>query len=104
MQRIALRDSNVKDFVQACRMAVGKAGEMLDCPVIVAWKDDRNGRSAPENPGAKAGLWRDYGERNEGVLELAVANDYHFVFTEAEAFDASELNATRDDNATRSCV
>ncbi len=90
MQRIALADGNVKDFVQACRTAVGKAGEMLVCPVIVAWKDDRNGRSDPEILGAKTDRWHDYGERDEGVLELEVANDYHFVFTEAEALDEPE--------------
>lgn len=102
MQRIALADNNVNDFVQARRTAVGKAGEMLARPVIVAWKDDRSGKSAPEIPGGKAGRWHDYGESNDGVLELEVANDYHFIFTEAEGFDEPDMNlATLDDNGTR---
>ncbi|HEY9097458.1 MAG TPA: AF1514 family protein [Thiobacillus sp.] len=102
MQRITLPDSNVKDFMQARRAAVGKAGEMLECPVIVAWKDDRNGRSAPDIPGGKENRWHDYGENNEGVLELEVASDYHFIFTEAEGFDEPDMNlATLNDNGMR---
>ena len=99
MQRIALPDTKVKDFAQARRAALDKAGEMLDSPVIVAWKDDTNGRSAPEIPGGKGSRWHDYGENNDGVMELQVGDAYHFIFTEADGFEEPDINLTSlDDN------
>ncbi len=101
MQRIALQDKTVSNFSQARRAAVGKAGEMLTRPVIVAWKDDTNGKSAPAIPGGKGDRWHDYGESNEGVLELEVGDAYHFIFTDADGFEEPDINlATLDDNGT----
>lgn len=102
MQRITLPDAGVSDFIQARRTAVDKAGEMLVRPVIVAWKDDEHGKSAPEIPGGKGSRWHDYGESNEGILELDVGDAYHFIFTEADGFTEPDMNlATLDDNGTK---
>lgn len=102
MQAIAVADHEVNGFVEARRVAVAKAGEVLARPVIVAWKDDTSGKSAPGIPGGTAGRWHDYGESNAGALELQVANDYHFIFTDAEGFDEPDTNlATLDDNGTK---
>jgi hypothetical protein len=92
MEKIALPDTNVSDFSQARRAAVHKAGDVLSRPVIVAWKDDNSGQSAPEIPGGKGDRWHDYGESNEGVLELQVGNAYHFIFMEAEGFVEPDIN------------
>jgi hypothetical protein len=89
----------VSDFSQARRAAVDKAGEVLARPTIVAWKDDTSGKMAPEIPGGKGDRWHDYGESNEGVLELQVGDGYHFIFTDADGFTEPDLNvATLDDN------
>lgn len=102
MQRIALHDQQVSNFGQARRVAVDKAGEFLARPVIVAWKDDQNGRFAPEIPGGMGDRWHDYGESNKGVLELEVGDAFHFIFTDAEGFEEPDLNlATLEDNGTR---
>lgn len=99
MQRIALQDMEVSSFSQARCAAVDKASEMLTRPAIVAWKDDRNGRMAPEIPGAKGDRWHDYGEHNNGTLELQIGDSYHFIFAEADGFVEPDTNlATLDDN------
>lgn len=101
MQKIELPNS-VGDFPQARRAAVGKAGEMLQRPVIVAWKDDTNGHFAPEIPGGKGDRWHDYGESNEGVLELQVGNAYHFIFMDAEGFIEPDINlASLEDHGAK---
>jgi hypothetical protein len=90
------------DFVQARHLAVGKATETLTKPVIVAWKDDNNGKFAPEIPGGTGDRWHVYGESNVGKLELKVADAYHFIFTESADFDEPDTNlATLEDNGTR---
>ncbi len=102
MESIALPDTNVSDFAQARRAAVEKAGEDLARPVIVAWKDDNSGKSAPEIPGGKDDRWHDYGESNEGVLELQVGNAYHFIFMDAEGFVEPDINlASLEDHGTK---
>ena len=102
MEKIELADTNVKDFAQARRAAVDKAGEVLSRPVIVAWKDDNSGKSAPEIPGGKGDRWHDYGESNEGVLELQVGNTYHFIFMEAEGFVEPDINlASLEDHGVK---
>ncbi|HQT30002.1 MAG TPA: AF1514 family protein [Thiobacillus sp.] len=101
MQTITLAGQPVNDFSQARSMAVVKACETLTDPVIVAWKDDKTGHFAPDIPGGKGERWHDYGESNDGVLELQVADDYHFIFTEAASFDEPDLNLTSlEDNGT----
>lgn len=102
MEKIELPDTNVRDFAQARRAAVDKAGEVLTRPVIVAWKDASSGKSAPEIPGGKGDRWHDYGESNEGVLELQAGNTYHFIFMEAEGFDEPDLNlASLEDHGVK---
>lgn len=103
MQTITISAQNTAiDFAQAHHLAVGKACETLTKPVIVAWKDDTNGKSAPEIPGGTGYRWHDYGESNVGKLELKVADAYHFIFTESADFDEPDLNlATLEDNGTR---
>ncbi|MDP3585726.1 MAG: AF1514 family protein [Thiobacillus sp.] len=99
MQTITLADMEVRDFSQARRAAVDKAGEVLARPTIVAWKDDKSGKMAPEIPGGKGDRWHDYGESNEGVLELQIGKAYHFIFTDADGFTEPDMNlATLDDN------
>lgn len=101
MQKVTLAETEVSNFMQARLAAVHKAGEMLVRPVIVAWKDDENGKSAPEIPGGKGARWHDYGENNEGILELDVGEAYHFIFAEADGFTEPDINlATLDDNGT----
>jgi hypothetical protein len=49
----------------------------------------------------KQGIFRrhDYGEHNEGVLELQIGQAYHFIFTDADGFTEPDMNlATLDDN------
>ena len=82
------------DFSSARRAAVGKAREVLADPVIVAWKDDDSKRSGPEIPGGSDDRWHDYGESNGGRLELTVGDRFHFIFTEADAFEEPDLNLT----------
>jgi len=90
------------DFTQARLTAVGKAGEDLTKPVIVAWKDDRNGKFAPAIPGGTGDRWHDYGTSNEGMLELQVADKFHFIFTDADGFDEPDTNLTSlEDNGTK---
>jgi hypothetical protein len=102
MERIELPDTSAGDFSQARLAAVHKAGEVLSRPVIVAWKDDNSGQSAPEIPGGKGDRWHDYGESNEGVLELQVGNAYHFIFMEAEGFVEPDINlASLEDHGTK---
>lgn len=102
MQTITVpSQQTVTDFSQARQLAVGKAKEILAKPVIVAWKDDRNGKFAPEIPGGRGDRWHDYGESNDGKLELQVGDAFHFIFTEAAGFDKPDTNlATLEDNGT----
>ena len=54
MQTLTVPTQNSEtDFSQARHIAVSKANELLIKPVIVAWKDDQNGKFAPEIPGGK---------------------------------------------------
>lgn len=100
MQTLTIQNP-ASDFSQARHIAVGKASELLTKPVIVAWKDDKNGKFAPEIPGGKGDRWHDYGESNDGKLELQVGKDFHFIFTEAADFDEPDLNlATVEHNGT----
>ena len=95
------------DLTEARRQAVGKAGEMLNEPVIVAWKDDRTGRFGPEIPGAAKDRWHEYGESNAGSLEVSVGNEYHFIFAEAADVEEPELNLsniTQGDGTTFLCL
>ncbi|MFA5627424.1 MAG: AF1514 family protein [Thiohalomonadaceae bacterium] len=103
MQTIKLPDQTTPmDFTQARLTAVGKAGEVLTKPVIVAWKDDRNGKFAPAIPGGTGDRWHDYGTSNEGMLELQVADKFHFIFTDADGFDEPDTNLTSlEDNGTK---
>ncbi|MDA8129840.1 MAG: AF1514 family protein [Betaproteobacteria bacterium] len=106
MERIAMPNIKVQGFAQARRAAVDKAGEILKRPVIVAWKDDKSGISAPEIPGGRDGRWHDYGESNDGVMELDVGDAYHFIFTEAEGFEEPDINlvSLEDNGATFLCL
>ena len=102
MQTITIPQHTTTNFAQARQLAVGKANEMLTKPVIVAWKDDQNGKFAPEIPGGTGDRWHDYGESNYGTLELQVGDAFHFIFTEAADFDEPDLNlASLEDNGTR---
>lgn len=95
------------DFLAARRQAAGKAGEILSDPVIVAWKDDKTGRSGPEIPGGASDRWHDYGESNGGKLELTVGDDFHFIFTEAAEFESPDLNLSsisESDGTTILCL
>lgn len=95
------------DFSEARRRAVSKAGEILSDPVIIAWKDDKADRFAPEIPGGKGDRWYDYGESNGGKLELTVGDNFHFIFNEASDFEKPDLNVSsiaEDDGSTILCL
>lgn len=95
------------DFVEARRQAVGKAGEVLSKPVIIAWKDDKTRRFGPEIPGGSDDRWHDYGESYGGRLELTVGDDFHFIFTEASDFEEPDLNLAsiaEEDGTTILCL
>jgi hypothetical protein len=99
MQTFHLNSTPDNSFQQARAAAVGKAREMFAKPVIVAWKDDNSGKFAPEIPGGKGDRWHDYGEHNDGKLELQVGDKFHFIFTDASDFDEPDLNvATLEHN------
>ncbi len=83
--------ANPTDFSDARRAAFGKAAEKLSQPVIIAWKDDKTDRFAPEIPGGKGDRWHDYGESNGGKLELNVGHDFHFIFSEAADFEEPDI-------------
>jgi hypothetical protein len=85
-------DKSRVDFHQARISAVGKAGETLKQPVIIAWKDDDKGQLAPEIPGGATDRWQDYGENFGGKLEINVGEHFHFIFTEATDFDEPDIN------------
>ena len=91
IMNIKTDNSNI-DFNQARHAAVGKAGEQLRQPVIIAWKDDGKGQLAPEIPGAAEDRWQDYGKNFGGKLEVNVGDDYHFIFSEAADFDEPDIN------------
>lgn len=93
---LTVKDASM-DFSKARHQAVIKADEMLSDPVIVAWKDDRSKRFAPEIPGGKEDRWHDYGENFGGKLEMNVGDKFHFIFTEAADFDQPDLNLTSID-------
>lgn len=102
MQTLSIPASSTIDFAQARLQAVAKACETLDEPVIVAWKDDTTGKSAPEIPGGSADRWHGYGENNAGTLELKVGDNFHFIFTESSGFDEPDMNlASLEDNGTK---
>jgi hypothetical protein len=82
------------DFASALDTAVVAARTHVAEPVIVAWKDDSAGQSAPEISGGKGERWQDHGESSGGALELTVSSDYHFIFTDASAFDKPDINLT----------
>lgn len=95
------------DFSEARRQAVDKAGERLARPVIIAWHDDRSKLSGPVVPGGTEDRWHDYGESYGGKLELTVADDYHFIFAEAEDFEEPDLNLSsihEQDGTTILCL
>lgn len=95
------------DFMDARQKAVKKAVEILPEPVIVAWRDDKTGQSAPEIPGGSPTRWHDYGENYGGQLELTVDKKYHFIFSDASAFTTPELalkNLTTDDGTEFLCL
>jgi len=81
-----------KDFKSARELAVSKAEERLPEPVIVAWKDDRTGKFAPEIPGAKGFRWHDYGRNFGGQLECDISNHYHFIFVDGSEYDKPDIN------------
>lgn len=103
MQTLSIASSSSTiDFAQARQQAVAKACETLTEPVIVAWKDDVTGKSAPDIPGGSTDRWHDYGENNDGTLELKVGDDFHFIFTESSGFDKPDMNLTSlEDNGTK---
>lgn len=96
--------ANPNDFTQARREAMGKASEKLSEPVIIAWKDDKADRFAPEIPGGKGDRWHDYGESNGGKLELNVGDDFHFIFSEAADFDEPDINLSSINEADGSTI
>jgi hypothetical protein len=86
--------ANLTDFSDARRAAFGKAAEKLSQPVIIAWKDDKTDRFAPEVPGGKGDRGHDYCESNGGKPELNVGHDFHFIFSEAADFEEPDINLT----------
>jgi len=76
----------------ARELAVSKAEERIPDPVIVAWKDDRTGKSGPDIPGAIGSQWHDYGENFGGQLECDISNKYHFIFVDGSNFDRPDIN------------
>lgn len=92
MQTISLPAQNANNFANARQQAIGKANEVLTKPVIIAWKDDKANKFAPEIPGGIGDRWHDYGESNGGKLELQVGDAFHFIFSEADDFDEPDLN------------
>lgn len=107
MQTLNLPLDKPTDFSNARRQAVGKAGEMLSDPVIIAWKDDKSDRFAPAIPGGKGDRWHDYGESNGGKLELNVGDEFHFIFSESSDFEEPDINLSsisEKDGTTILCV
>ena len=94
-------------FQQARRRAAGKAGETLRQPVVIAWKDENSGVSAPEIPGASNERWRDYASSNGGRLAVKVGDTFQFVFSEAADFEEPDLNVgtlTEEDGTSILCT
>ena len=85
-------DENSNSVIEARRRANAKAGEQLTEPVVIAWKDDTSGKSAPEIPGGSAVRWQDYGLSNEGRLTVTVDGTFHFIFAESADFESPDLN------------
>lgn len=92
METINISHDSSINFQQARREAAGRAGENLQDPVIITWKDDDSGQIAPDIPGAAPDRWEAYAETNGGKLEVNVGDKFHFVFTEAVDFDEPEIN------------
>ena len=103
---IAANKSSI-DFSEARRQAVNQAYDMLNDPVIIAWKDDQAQKYGPEIPGGNEERWHDYADSHEGLLELNVADAFHFIFIEAADFEEPDLNLTsisEDDGTTFLCL
>ncbi len=95
------------DFTEARRQAVNQAYDMLNDPVIIAWKNDQTSEYGPEIPGGTEERWHKYADRHEGTLELNVADNFHFIFMEASDFVEPDLNLTsiaEDDGTTILCL
>lgn len=93
MQTLTLTDTDMQSGFESARaQAVRKARETLDQPLIVAWRDATARRFAPAIPGASEQRWHVYGERNNGMLQIDVAEAYSFIFTESSGFEAPDLN------------
>lgn len=107
METVNLTENTSIDFHQARRQAAGKAGESLNEPVIITWKDDDSGQIAPDIPGAAPDRWQDYGESYGGKLTVNVGDRFHFVFNEALDYEEPELNVatlTEQDGTNIMCT
>lgn len=95
------------DFSEARRQAVNQAYDMLNDPVIIAWKDDQTSKYSPEIPGGTNERWHEYADSHKGTLELTVGDAFHFIFMEAADFEEPDLNFTsisEDDGTTFLCL
>lgn len=73
--------------VQLAADLVERDVELIE-PVLIAWYDRRNSRMSPVIEGNdQRTFWHDYGASHGGKLEIAVGDDYAFVYGDSSAFD-----------------
>lgn len=80
------------DYNRAAQLAAALADKDTEViePALIAWYDRRASRMSPVIEGADATRWHDYGASHGGKLEIDVAGDYAFIFTDSSAFDPHE--------------
>lgn len=103
MQTLSISDTQAQTIEAARNEAVAKARQSLEQPVVLSWRNDRDGRIAPDIPGAATeDRWRDYGVSNGGQLEVNVGHDFHFILADAANFEEPDLHFAnlRDEQGT----
>lgn len=81
------------NYLKAARLAASLANDDSEViePALVAWYDRKDSKMSPVIEGANLRTrWHDYGASHGGKLEIAVGDDYAFIYADSCAFDTYE--------------
>jgi hypothetical protein len=101
MQTLTIEATDATGIEAARDVAIAKARETLNEPVVLSWRDEMSGTIAPEIPGAVTReRWKEYGAANGGKLEVDVGATYHFILGEAADFHEGRPQPLVERNVT----
>jgi hypothetical protein len=96
MRQAHIADSGMSlNYQQAAALAAKFADEDKEViePVLVAWYDRKTDQMSPAIEGAHPrSRWYDYGASHGGKLEVAVGDNYAFIYADSSAFDPYEAS------------